>query len=124
MATISTSTFGMTAADAPKGLPSGGSSSATLSTFTSLRGMTDQSSITSEMGTGIYFLASMGTMTASSFCATCGISITAMRDEEKGMESPQDLVVTFTSFSFIRSESAAASLSVGSCTACPTDNPA
>src|SRR3990167_9801198 len=94
IATIRTAALASAAGVSPKE-PLAPISSATLSTLTSLFGTTDQSSITSDIGTGIYFRASIGTITASSFALTSGISITAIRDEEKGIESPQAFVVTF-----------------------------
>src|SRR3989338_4630458 len=93
------------------------------SSRTSLLGITDQSSITSEIGTGIYLRASSGTMTASCLELTAGISITDIRDEANGMEIPHFLVVILTSFSLIKSVSAWAILSVVSITAWPTPTP-
>src|SRR3989344_685849 len=93
------------------------------SSRTSLFGITDQSSITSEIGTGIYLRASSGTMTASCLGLTFGISMTDMRDEANGMEIPHFLVVVLNSFSFIKSVIAWAILSGASATAWPTPAP-
>src|SRR5579872_7405797 len=102
----------------------GSSSKGAVPSNTSLLGMIDQSSVTSDMGTGIYFLASIGIISASSFGGTSGISITDMRLDENGIATPARFVVTLTSFSINRSWRASIIFSCGNDVATPTDTPA
>ncbi len=60
-------------------------------------GMTNQSRLTSAIGTGMYFLASIGTIVSSSFSDTSGISMTEMRDAENGIANAHVLAVTLHS---------------------------
>src|SRR3989344_6911417 len=80
-------------------------------------GMTNQSSVTSDTGIGIYLRASIGTILFKEFLSTFGISRTDTKLAENGMEIPPVRAVTFASR--MRSVSASAIFSGVSFTALP-----
>src|ERR1035437_4095397 len=78
--------------------------------------------MTSFMGTGMYFRASIATTSPICLSDTGGRVRKEIRLDERGNAEPQDVVVVFASLKI--SLSAAASLSAGSCVARPTSVPA
>jgi hypothetical protein len=88
----------------------------------SSRGMIDQSSITSVMGTGIYFRASRVTIPPSCLSSVVGTVINVIRLEERGSVIPHCFVVVFASRS--TSLNASAILSIGKLVARPISIPA
>ena len=81
-----------------------------------------QSRVTSPIGTGIYFLASIGIIFASWLSGSAGISITGKSAVDNGMAIPAIFVVTLASLK--RSFRATDIFSVSKTAACPTEKPA
>ena len=97
-------------------LPEGtaGAAGASFAPSVSIRsssGISNQSSATSAIGTGMYLRASIGTIVESCLRATAGILMTEIRLAENGIESAADFAVTFASR--ITSESASVIFSGG-----------
>src|SRR3989339_1367386 len=93
MATTKTSIFSFfPELSYPRGLSSELSSDIKLETLVSSWWITLQSRSTSAIGTGMYFLASIGIIWANCFSETLGKLITKIKLDFNGIETPQSLV--------------------------------